>query len=275
MLVPTLRERALDALPSKFRIRIMSWHHGVDVDHDLRITMPDGVTLAGSLYLPRDAKPPLPTVLVRVPYGRLDYAEGYTAGLFFGRNGYAVLVQDLRGTGQSGGELLPWRDAESDGAATLEWITRQPWSNGKVGTFGCSALGETQFALARRGHPAHAAMIASGAGGAIGSFGQSYGYFGVYEGGVFQLASGFGWFVNHGTLRPDAPPARPFDVADTLRRLPLNELVSQVRPAPNGYAEYLDTPLGDPRWDDWGFLRERGPDCRAPLHGQYLERPDR
>jgi hypothetical protein len=122
-----------------------------------------------------------------------------------------------------------------------------------VGTFGCSALGETQFPLARLNHPAHKAMIASGAGGAIGSVDGRYGYFGIFEGGVPQLASAFGWFVANGSIHPGAAPARPFDTAQHLLRLPTADLVRQVRPAPNGFAEFLTTPLDDPQWHDRGY----------------------
>jgi putative CocE/NonD family hydrolase len=255
-LVPSWRHAALHALPPRVYVALGALRGGFEVDHSLRITMPDGVTLAGSLYLPKGRSAPLATVLVRSPYGRLDYVESYEAGIFFARHGYAVLVQDLRGTGDSQGELLPWRDADSDGAATLDWIARQTWSNGKVGTFGCSALGETQLVLARRHHPAHAAMIPSGAGGAIGSLGGSHGYFGLFEGGVFELASGFGWFREHGAKTPGSAPARPIDVATTLRRLPVAGLVRDVRDTPTGYDDLLATPLGDPRWREWGYLAD-------------------
>ncbi len=174
-LVPSWRHAALHALPPRAYVALGALRGGFTTDHSVSIAMPDGTMLTGSLYLPRDLSKPLATVLVRSPYGRLEYVESYEAGIFFARHGYAVLVQDLRGTGDSQGELLPWRDAESDGAATLDWIVQQSWSNGRVGTFGCSALGETQLVLAKRNHPAHAAMIPSGAGGAIGSLAAATG----------------------------------------------------------------------------------------------------
>lgn len=256
MAVPSVRQVMLNQLPSTWRIALSAWRHNVEVDHSVVIAMPDGVVLTASLYLPRKASGPLPTVLVRLPYHRLQYSEGFNSGIFFARNGYAVLVQDLRGTGDSQGELLPWRDAAEDGVATLDWITRQPWSTGKVGTFGCSGLGETQFVLSKENHPAHAAMIPSGAGGAVGSAAGRYGYFGVFEGGVLQLATAFGWFTQAGTKSPSAPPAVPFVHADVLRRLPIASLVQSVRAAPNGYDEYLSTPLSDARWETWGYLSD-------------------
>lgn len=252
--VPAWRSALAERLPPQWRIALVAWRDRIAVDHGIEIAMPDGVRLRASLYRPRDAQGPLPTVLIRLPYDRLRYAGGYRWALFFARHGYAVLVQDLRGTGASGGELLPWREAGTDGWATLDWIQAQPWSTGKVGTFGCSALGETQWVLARRPHPAHKAMIPSGAGGAIGAAAGRHAYFGVFEGGVFQLASGFGWFVNHGAKDPAAPPAAPFDLARHLRTLPVSGLVRAVRPAPNGYSDFLATPLGDPAWEGWGYL---------------------
>lgn len=254
--LPRLRLVLMDQLPPTWRINLSAWRHGVRVDHGVVTTMPDGIRLTASLYVPREAKGPLPTVLVRLPYHRLRYSEGYNAGLFFARHGYAVLVQDLRGTGDSQGELLPWRDVAEDGVATLEWIARQPWSTGKVGTFGCSALGETQLVLAKRNHADHLAMITSGAGGAVGSALGRGSYFGVFEGGVLQLASAFGWFVESGAKSPHAPVAEPFDTAKHLRGLPVSALVAQVRPAPNGYADFLATPLDDPTWARWGYLSD-------------------
>lgn len=247
------RAAVLGAIPMHLRLAARAWVEGVTVDHALALRMPDGARLATSLYLPRTRPGPLPTVLLRTPYDRLRDASAATSALMFAAHGYAVLVQDLRGTGGSEGELLPWQGAGEDGARTLDWIVAQPWSNGRVGTFGCSALGETQFPLARLNHPAHRAMIAAGAGGAIGSLDGRHGYFGVFEGGVPQLASAFGWFVANGATRPDAAPAVPFDTARHLRHLPVSELVQRVRPAPNGFSSFLATPPGDARWHERGY----------------------
>lgn len=253
---PSVRQELLARLPSRWLIALTAWRHGISIDHAVIVTMPDGTRLSASLYRPRGAAGPLPTILVRGPYHRLRYSESFQSGIFFARHGYAVLVQDLRGTGDSQGELLPWRDAAADGVATLDWIAKQPWSTGKVGTYGCSALGETQFGMAALGHPAHRAMIASGAGGAVGSAGGRGGYFGVYEGGVLQLASAFGWFVNSGSKDPNAPAAAPFDTMTQLRQLPVSSLVSRARPAPNGYTDFVATALDDPVWAKWGYMSD-------------------
>jgi putative CocE/NonD family hydrolase len=251
-----VRSLLLGLLPSTWRIGLSAWKHEVTVDHNVRIRMPDGVYLAASVYLPRRSHGRLPVVLVRLPYHRLKFGEGHGAGVYFASRGYAVVVQDLRGTGDSGGELLPWKNAASDGEATLEWITRQTWSSGKVGTYGCSALGETQYVLAARNHPAHLAMIPSGAGGAVGSAANRYSYFGVFEGGIFQLASGVGWFMHHGTKHPSAPLPANYRPMELLGQLPVADLVGRMRSAPNGYSDFLSTPLWDSRWQEWGYLSD-------------------
>jgi putative CocE/NonD family hydrolase len=108
--------------------------------------------------------------------------------------------------------------------------------------------------LSRANHPALRAMIPLGAGGAVGSAAGRYSYFGLFEGGVFELASGFGWFVEHGASDPRTPLARPFDIATALRDLPVADLVRRHRPGPNGYDDFLSMPLTDPKWHDLGYL---------------------
>jgi uncharacterized protein len=252
--VPTWRQSWMELLPATWRIRLLASWRGVDVDHSQRLTMVDGTQLTASLYRPRGAQGPLPTILVRLPYHRLLYSEGYNAGLFFAHQGYAVLVQDLRGTGESGGELLPWSHAADDAVTTIDWIARQTWSNGRVGSFGCSALGETQLLSQDRAPANWQAMIVSGAGGAVGSLRGRHSYFGVYEGGVFQLASGVGWFAGSGAMQPNAPPPQAYKATRLLRELPISTLVARVRPAPNGYSAFMSTPLADRKWREWGYL---------------------
>lgn len=244
-----------DQLPESIHVPLRAAWWGIRIDDDVRIRGSDGIELAATLFRPRNVDALLPTIYVRTPYNRRETADGQGYALFFARHGYAVLVQDVRGTfGSQGDDFVPWRHATSDGVATLDWIAHQPWSNGKVGTFGCSALGELQFSLARANHPAHAAMIASGAGGGIGSAAGRYGYFGLFEGGVFQLASGFGWFVEHGAKDRHALPIPTFDRAKALRTLPLDAMMSRVRPGANAFTDFVSMRLTDPRWDALDYV---------------------
>jgi uncharacterized protein len=231
-----------------------AWWRGIKVDTQVRITMLDGTQLAATLYRPRQNPEKLATVFIQHPYGRLEYGEGLRAGLFFAAKGYAVLVADMRGKHDSGGEFTPYRHSTQDGVSTLNWITQQPWSNGRVGTYGCSALGELQYVLARARHPAHRAMIALGAGGAAGSVAGRYSYFGVFEGGIPQLASAFGWFADHGEKRLSDKKPVPFDRAATLRKLPSGALMQQVSNEPNNFEDFMRTPLTDPWWNTLDYV---------------------
>lgn len=248
-----LRER----IPAHWQQPVRALLFGVHVDDDVRITMPDGTVLASTLYRPRGGEEKLATVYVRLPYDRTRYGEALGEAMFFARHGYAVLVQDVRGKfGSQGDDFVPWRHATDDGVVTLDWIAQQPWSNGKVGTIGCSALGELQYALARANHPAHAAMIPMAAGGAAGGVDGFEGYFGAFEGGVLQLAGTAGWFAKHGVKSDHAPWPESLDMATALPTLPVLDVVQRVRPGANAYQDFLQTSLGDPRWRGMDYISD-------------------
>jgi uncharacterized protein len=140
--------------------------YNVTVYHNVPISPVADVTLATDLYLPQ-AKRPLPTILIRTPYGR----SGTTGGAMvfisqrLAERGYNVVCQDVRGRFDStGGEFEPFVHEKEDGLATLDWIVRQPWSDGTAGMWGPSYLGYVQWAAAaaefeRGGRPILQAMM--------------------------------------------------------------------------------------------------------------------
>jgi uncharacterized protein len=240
---------------SHLRLQARAWWHGVKVDPQVHITTFDGTALTATLFRPRKpTEEKLAAIFIQHPYGRLDYGESLRAGQFFAAKGYAVLVADMRGKHGSGGEFTPYRHSTQDGVSTLNWITQQTWSNGRVGTYGCSALGELQYVLARAQHPAHKAMIALGAGGAAGSVAGRYGYFGIFEGGIPQLASAFGWFADNGEKRFGSPKPAPFDRAAILRKLPSASLMQHVSNVPNNFEAFMSTPFTDPWWSTLDYV---------------------
>ena len=146
--------------PRSFYFRnVWTLRHGVQVLRDRMIPMRDGVALATDIYLPTSFPPPYPVVYVQTPYDKQDYFGGLHALRIFAPYGYAIAVQNVRGRFNSGGVFSVYDHAVADGWDTLTWLAGQDWSNGRVGTFGCSWLGEVQYLLAAAGHPAHAAMI--------------------------------------------------------------------------------------------------------------------
>jgi len=130
------------------------------------IPMPDGVRLAADLYLPADAKPGdrFPVLLEYLPY-RKDESRPDRYGYFayFVDRGFAVARVDIRGTGRSEGRLVEYEYSDrelQDGDAVIDWLSKQPFSTGKVGMFGISWGSINSINMAMRRPPALKAIIA-------------------------------------------------------------------------------------------------------------------
>lgn len=165
---------------------------------EIMVPMADGLRLSTYVLLPKAAEGRrLPTVLMRTPYA---FVLGLNSRGFVHRlleNGFAVVVQNERGTQWSEGDFSFLPQVKSDGGQTLTWIAEQRWSNGNVGTYGCSSSAENQLALASEGHPAHKAAIAGSAGAGVGTIaGDSRGLF--YKGGVPQIGPWAHWYAVYG-----------------------------------------------------------------------------
>jgi uncharacterized protein len=123
------------------------------------VRMRDGVHLATDVYLP-DGNEPTQCILVRLCYdkdGRYTFMP--TLAPRVTERGYAFVVQDVRGKFRSEGSTTAFVHEVRDGYDTLDWIIRQPWSDGKVGMFGDSYYGFTQWAAVSSGHPALRAIV--------------------------------------------------------------------------------------------------------------------
>jgi predicted acyl esterase len=116
---------------------------------DVPVALSDGTVLIADVQLP-DGPGCFPTLLQRVPYGRGAPAirDGAMDTVRAVRRGYAVVTQDCRGRFDSGGSFTPFADEASDGADTIAWIRKQPWSDGDVGMFGRSYSGFLQWQTA-------------------------------------------------------------------------------------------------------------------------------
>jgi hypothetical protein len=118
--------------------------HDVSVERSISIPMPDGVTLIADRYYPTAQPSGLPLLITRTPYGRS--IEGALARILAER-GYQVLIVSCRSTFGSGGVWVPFRNERADGQAVLTWTEKQPWFAGKVGLFGASYVGMTQWSV--------------------------------------------------------------------------------------------------------------------------------
>ena len=132
------------------------------IDKNTWVVMRDGVRLATDIYRLADAAP-TPVLMARTPYNK----EGISSA---GNNfdilaavhaGYTVVAQDVRGRYASEGEFNPQFQETADGVDAIAWAAAQPWSNGRVGMFGGSYLGGTQWLPARENPAALLAMAPS------------------------------------------------------------------------------------------------------------------
>jgi uncharacterized protein len=172
---------------------------------DVATPLRDGTVLRADVWRPAGGGP-VPAVLVRTPYGKeravpsgvLDPATAVSAG-------FAVVIQDVRGTGTSGGAFEPYVHEADDGFDTITWVAAQPWCDGRVVMTGMSYVGVVQWLAASRRPPALVALTPTIT---TDSLGEGW----SFRGGV--LESGFlrTWIAN--SLAP--PELRVLDGLDAV-----------------------------------------------------------
>jgi putative CocE/NonD family hydrolase len=197
---------------------------GVRLERRVPCRLSDGVTLYSDHYYPPESGVH-PTLLMRQPYGR-DIASTvvYAHPVWFARQGYNVVIQDVRGRGDSEGDFYPFRHEGRDGSETIAFVRNRPESNGRVGMYGFSYQGMTQL-LAAAEEPDGLACISP----AMTAHNLYQGWF--YQHGALRLASSLGWGLQ--MLREDA------------RRHSLTEASKALEDAwRNLHQQYLMTPYG-------------------------------
>jgi putative CocE/NonD family hydrolase len=195
---------------------------GIRLERDVRARMRDGAELVSDHYYP--AQPgPFPTLLMRQPYGR-DIASTvvYAHPVWFARHGYNVVIQDVRGRGDSEGEFYPFRNEGPDGADTIAWLRTRPESNGRVGMYGFSYQGMTQL-LAAAEQPEGLQCISPG----MTACDLYHGWF--YQGGALRLASTLGWGLQ--LLKEDARQKKLREASDKLEQA-WSQIASQTSVLP-------------------------------------------
>ena len=182
---------------------------GVRLERGVRARMRDGAELVSDHYYPPQSGPQ-PTLLMRQPYGR-DIASTvvYAHPVWFARHGYNVVIQDVRGRGDSDGEFYPFRNEGPDGADTIAWLRVRPESNGRVGMYGFSYQGMTQL-LAAAEQPEGLQCIAPG----MTSCDLYHGW--LYQGGALRLASTLAWGLQ--MLKEDARRNKLREASDRLEQ---------------------------------------------------------
>ena len=176
------------------------------------VRMRDGVQLATSIYLPLQPEP-CPAVLVRTAYNRAGFFDP-----FFPKNGLALVVQDVRGRYASEGRWEPVLSEKDDGYEAGEWVARQPWCNGKVGMYGDSYLGATQYQAALSDAPHLSALNPRFMSGDC--WKRAY-----FCDGAFSLGLTWSWLCFECNGRTSEAQQMPlFDVGKLLKTLPVRDL---------------------------------------------------
>jgi len=206
--------------------------------------MRDGTKLVSDMWIP-EGKGPFPTILVRTPYERtmelIPSGRPPEVGEYFARHGYIWMIQDTRGRGDSEGIFHFFRDDGPDGYDAIEWIAKQPWSDGRVCTMGVSYLGTVQW-LAAKEKPPHLVCIAPTA-----SAGRWFDEL-PYLGGALQVQFMLGWTYRTTGRTYGGSNATGLDWSSIYAHRPLATMDEQVGREIPAWREFLEHPTHDDYW---------------------------
>ncbi len=254
----------------------------IKVTRDVSVQMRDGTILYADVFR-QDNDGKYPVLLQRTPYNKQDYRNGQTETDIFGAvgRGYVVVIQDCRGRYTSDGEFKPFHQEINDGYDTVEWCGAQSWSDGKVGMFGTSYVGATQWLAAVAKPPSLRCIVPC--------FTASDYYEGwTYQGGAFEWGFMCNWVLPYFTAadlvrQHSRTPLADFaeksqrliDAVDhmdaTVRTLPLSDFPIDRELSPY-FHEWLSHPA---RGDFWKAvsIQDRHSDIEVPAynHGGWYD----
>ena len=205
--------RLLDVRPGTF---------GTRIERGQRITMSDGIALVADVYHPLGAGPTTPTILVRIPYTKslTTMLFGSVIGRFWAEHGYTAVIQGTRGRYESEGVYSPLVGERQDGLDTLRWLKAQPWFDGRLGMWGGSYFGYTQWVLADQTNPGPTALLLQ--------LCSTDFYRMFHPGGAFALESALSWAVlSRGSKDLPQWPTRT-ELAAAYDALPLDHADDRV-----------------------------------------------
>jgi uncharacterized protein len=214
--------------------------YGVRVERNVAAKMRDGVTLRADVYRPK-TNGKFPVLLVRTPYDK-QWILGF--GLKGAARGYVVIAQDVRGRYESEGEWYPFQNESQDGYDTVEWAAALPYSNGKVGMFGGSYVGATQY-LAAIAKPPHLAGIC------LDVTASNYHDGWAYQGGAFEQWFNESWTTGLAMNTMRRRLEKSGDALGGSKILPLISYPLLDTPSAEELAPYFKDWLAHPNYDDY------------------------
>ncbi|MSQ12468.1 MAG: CocE/NonD family hydrolase [Dehalococcoidia bacterium] len=233
--------------------------HAIKVETSVPTKMRDGVTLYADIIRP-EGSGKYPVLLQRTPYDRAGSLVGRSSALMgdminMATHGYAVVIQDCRGRFESEGDWRPFFSEVDDGYDTVEWCAAQPWSTGKVGMYGGSYLGATQWLAAIAKPPSLVALFPSI---------TSDGYYDnwTYQGGALGWLMALSWGgliaaqnLEHTLRNKEIPQAMVSKLVQALEQLqksysstPPKDVPGMSREIAPYFHEWLEHPTYDDYW---------------------------
>lgn len=238
----------------------MGEDYNVGYIRNVMVPMRDGVKLATDIYFPatKEGTPmpgKFPVLVNRTPYGKgappptvptmtPEQEKRRNAPMFFASQGYVVVVQDCRGQFDSEGTFYIDVNEGTDGFDTVEWAAKQPWSNGKIGTYGGSYSSQVQNSMAVLRPPHLSAMFVM-----VGP--SDYFEEGAYRGGAFTLLHNLVYPLTFASNSPEAMrnPAIRATMLDALSNEHLGAWLSAYPFRPNA-SPISDSPINQKWFQD-------------------------
>jgi putative CocE/NonD family hydrolase len=263
------------------------------IDRKVMVKMRDGKRMAADVYRPKNATGKVPIIFVRTPYNFnfWDVKNGaprdMTRELDAVKRGYAYVEMNERGHYFSEGNYDILGAPLTDGTDAVDWMASQPWSNGKVGTTGCSSTAEWQLAVVAQNDPRLTTFNVQGFGAGVGRVGPYYEQGNWYRGGAVQMLFIDWLYGEQNQVRPMFPAdtsqaeliraSKMFDLDPQLPpvnwdlafwHLPENDIIKSVDGPAGIFATPMKVPTGgnmiarapnDPAWNKGGLWNESMP----------------
>ncbi|WP_378731212.1 CocE/NonD family hydrolase [Nocardia brasiliensis] len=244
----------------------------VEKETDVPGAMRDGTILRADVYRPKTSDP-VPVILMRTQYGKSAaqvQPSRYQTPDWFASHCYLVVIQDIRGIGKSDGTFTEFDNDLKDGYDSVEWAAQLPGTNGKVGMYGSSYIGATQW-LAAVETPPHLTTIVPA------NTSSDYYDGWTYEGGQFRLGFVEPWAVSTIGLAA-AEHRRDTAAVEQIREAMQNATAwMNFRPykdfpplQPNNpavapwYFDWIRNSTYNDYWKKWS-IRERYPNVKVPV----------
>ena len=260
------------------------------IDRKVMVPMRDGTRVQADIYRPKDNSSHYPTIFSRTPYNfnwwdvRLGAPRDMTTVLDAVKRGYAYVIMNERGHFFSEGNYDILGPPLTDGEDAIKYLTTRPWSDGKLGTIGCSSTAEWQMGVAAQNVPGFTTMIAQGFGAGVGRVGPYYEQGNWYRGGAVQMLFIAWLYGEQNQVRPMFPAntsqeeliraSKSFDLAQqsprvdwsqALRHLPVKDILKAVDGPKGIFADKMPNSTGgamiertpnDPAWYKGGLFHD-------------------